>query len=297
MMKKPVFTGSGVAIVTPMHPDQSVNYEKLDELIEFQLRSGTDSIVVCGTTGETPTLTQEEHLALIARAAKAVNGRCPVIAGAGCNSTSHAVELACAAQESGADAVLVVTPYYNKATKNGLIAHFTAVADAVSIPVIVYNVPSRTGVGMTVDVYRELSRHPRINGVKEASGNVALAARTIAACGDELHVWSGNDDQITPLMSIGAKGVISVLANLMPAETAAMTHAFLEGRCHEAGREQVRLMEMIDALFCEVNPIPVKTALNLAGFAAGPLRLPLCDMEPGHLEQLKVAMRGCGFSV
>ena len=296
-MKAPVFTGSGVAIVTPMRPDSTVNFEKLDELIEFQLKNGTDSIVICGTTGETPTLSEQEHIDAIARAVKTVAGRVPVIAGTGSNSTAHCVELSKAAEQAGADAVLVVTPYYNKASKRGLVAHYTAVADAVNVPVIVYNVPSRTGVSMTVETYKELSRHPRINGVKEASGNVALAARTIAACGDEFNVWSGNDDQISPLMAVGARGIISVLANVMPAETARTAHLCLENNFLEAAREQVRLMEMIDALFCEVNPIPVKTALNLMGMDVGPLRLPLCDMAPENLERLKETMRHYGFAV
>lgn len=296
-MKAPVFTGSGVAIVTPMLPDRTINFEKLDELIEFQLQNGTDSIVICGTTGETPTLTEQEHLEAISHAVKTVGGRCPVIAGTGSNSTAHCVALSQAAEQSGADAVLVVTPYYNKASRRGLVAHYTAVADTVNVPVIIYNVPSRTGVSMTVEAYRELSAHPRINGVKEASGDVALAARTIAACGDSFNVWSGNDDQIVPLMSVGACGVISVLANLMPKETAHTAHLCLEDRFLEAGREQVRLMDMIDALFCEVNPIPVKTALNLIGFNAGPLRLPLCDMAPENLERLKAALRRFGFRV
>ena len=296
-MKAPVFTGSGVAIVTPMLPDRTINFEKLDELIEFQLQNGTDSIVICGTTGETPTLTEQEHLEAFSHAVKTVGGRCPVIAGTGSNSTAHCVALSQAAEQSGADAVLVVTPYYNQASRRGLVAHYTAVADAVNVPVIIYNVPSRTGVSMTVEAYRELSAHPRINGVKEASGDVALAARTIAACGDSFNVWSGNDDQIVPLMSVGACGVISVLANLMPKETAHTAHLCLEDRFLEAGREQVRLMDMIDALFCEVNPIPVKTALNLIGFNAGPLRLPLCDMAPENLERLKAALRRFGFRV
>ncbi len=296
-MKSPVFSGSGVAIVTPMLPDGSVNFEKLDELIEFQLHNGTDSIIICGTTGETPTLSEEEHIETISHAIRQVNGRCPVIAGTGSNNTAHSLYLSRAACEAGADALLIVTPYYNKASARGLIRHYTTIADECSAPIIVYNVPSRTGVSLTADTYRELSRHPMINGVKEASGNVAQVSRTIAACGDDFFVWSGNDDQIVPLMSLGAKGVISVMANLCPAQTAEIAHLCLADRFAEAGQMQNTYMALIDALFCEVNPIPIKTAMNLAGMDVGPLRLPLCEMEDRNLTRLKDTMRQYGFAV
>ena len=295
-MKQPVFTGTCTAVVTPF-TDRGVNYDVLAALLDRQLAAGVEAVVLCGTTGEAAAMTEAEQLAVIRWGADYLRGRMTVIAGTGSNCTAHAVDLSRAAEEAGADAVLVVTPYYNKASRRGLVAHYTAVADAVNVPVIIYNVPSRTGVSMTVELYRELSAHPRINGVKEASGDVALAARTVAACGDSFNVWSGNDDQIVPLMSVGACGVISVLANLMPKETAHTAHLCLEDRFLEAGREQVRLMDMIDALFCEVNPIPVKTALNLIGLNAGPLRLPLCDMAPENLERLKAALRRFGFRV
>ncbi len=296
-MKSPIFTGSGVAIVTPMLPDGKVNFSKLDELIEFQIKNGTDAIIICGTTGESATLSELEHMDAIVHTIHTVGGRCPVIAGTGSNNTARCLEMSKAAADAGADALLLVTPYYNKATQKGLIQHYVYIADRVSAPLIVYNVPSRTGVGMTVDVYKELSRHPNINGVKEASGSVAQVARTVAACGDEFNVWSGNDDQIIPLMSVGAKGVISVMANLLPAETANIAHLWLNGQCFAAGREQVKYMEMIDALFCEVNPIPVKTAMNLAGMDVGPLRMPLNEMEEKDLERLKTVMRHYGFQV
>jgi 4-hydroxy-tetrahydrodipicolinate synthase len=296
-MKNPIFTGCGVAIVTPMLPDGKVNFAKLDELIDFQIQSGIDSIVICGTTGESSTLTAEEHIGTITHTIDYVGGRCKVIAGTGSNNTAHALEVSKAAADAGADALLLVTPYYNKTTQKGLVEHYTYIADRVSAPLIVYNVPSRTGVGMTVETYQQLSKHPNINGVKEASGNIALAARTIAACGDEFNVWSGNDDQIAPLMSIGAKGVISVLANLCPAETVQMSHLCLEGNYAEAGKMQVEYMELIDALFCEVNPIPIKTALNLLGQEVGPLRLPLCEMEEKNLEKLKAVLNKYGYVV
>ncbi len=289
-MKQPIFTGSGVALVTPMLPDYSVNYEKLDELIELQIEAGTDSIIACGTTGESSTLSTEEHLEVIRRTIRTVNGRCKVIAGTGSNDTAYGIELSKEAADLGADALLLVTPYYNKATQKGLVKHYTAIADHVSCPLILYNVPSRTGVSMTVDTYKELSKHPNINGVKEASGNVALVARTIAACGDEFHVWSGNDDQIVPLMSIGAKGIISVLANLCPVQTREIAHACLDGNYAKAGQMQVEYMELIDALFCEVNPICIKTAMNLAGMDVGPLRMPLCEMEEKNLAVLQAAL-------
>lgn len=294
-MKTPLFTGANVAIVTPMYPDESVNFEKLGELIEFQIAGGISAITICGTTGESATLKDNEHLAAIKYTIEKVAGRVPVIAGTGSNETSHAIELSQEAASYGADGLLLVTPYYNKCTVKGLIRHYTMIADSVNIPSIVYNVPSRTGVSMSVPIYQELSKHPLINGVKEASGSTDIVLRTIAACGDELNIWSGNDNQIVPYMAMGAKGVISVLANICPAETSEMAAACLAGNYQKAAAMQIQYMDLIDALFCEVNPIPVKTALNLMGRAVGPLRMPLCEMEPANEERLKKSMATAGI--
>lgn len=294
-MKTPLFTGSSVAIVTPMHADGSVNYEKLSQLIELQIQGGTSAITICGTTGESATLKDPEHIAVIAHCVKAVAGRIKVIAGTGSNETDHAVYLSQEAQKAGADGLLLVTPYYNKCSPKGLVRHYMTVADSVQIPAIVYNVPSRTGVSMGVDIYRQLSEHPLINGVKEASGNTELVLRTMAACGDDFNIWSGNDTQIVPLMAMGCKGVISVLANICPSATAELAGACLQGDYQKAAAMQVRYMELIDALFCEVNPIPVKTALNLMGMEVGPLRMPLCEMEDAAKARLSAAMEKMGL--
>ena len=296
-MKTPLFTGSSVAIVTPMHADGSVNYEKLSQLIELQIQGGTSAITICGTTGESATLKDPEHIAVIAHCVKAVAGRIKVIAGTGSNETDHAVYLSQEAQKAGADGLLLVTPYYNKCSPKGLVRHYMTVADSVQIPAIVYNVPSRTGVSMGVDIYRQLSEHPLINGVKEASGNTELVLRTMAACGDDFNIWSGNDTQIVPLMAMGCKGVISVLANICPSATAELAGACLQGDYQKAAAMQVRYMELIDALFCEVNPIPVKTALNLLGKEVGPLRGPLCEMEEAHAAELAEAMKNFGLTL
>ncbi len=294
-MKTPLFTGSSVAIVTPMHADGSVNYEKLSQLIELQIQGGTSAITICGTTGESATLKDPEHIAVIAHCVKAVAGRIKVIAGTGSNETNHAVYLSQEAQKAGADGLLLVTPYYNKCSPKGLVRHYMTVADSVQIPAIVYNVPSRTGVSMGVDIYRQLSEHPLINGVKEASGNTELVLRTMAACGDDFNIWSGNDTQIVPLMAMGCKGVISVLANICPSATAELAGACLQGDYQKAAAMQIRYMELIDALFCEVNPIPVKTALNLMGMEVGPLRMPLCEMEDAAKARLSAAMEKIGL--
>lgn len=294
-MKTPIFTGSSVAIVTPMHADGSVNYEKLTELIEFQIAGGTAAITICGTTGESATLKDPEHIEAIAHTVRVVNGRVPVIAGTGSNETVHAIYLTQEAQRVGADATLQVTPYYNKCSNKGLVRHFTTIADSVSIPMIVYNVPSRTGVSMSVPVYKELSKHPRINGVKEASGSTDIVLRTLAACGDDFNIWSGNDNQIVPYMAMGCKGVISVLANICPSETAQIAKACLTGDYQTAAKMQVSYMELIDALFCETNPIPVKTAMNLMGLDVGPLRMPLCEMEEATKERLRRALSEKGL--
>ncbi len=295
-MKTPVFTGSSVAIVTPFKDDR-VNLPKLGELIEFQIENGTSCITVCGTTGEASTQSTPEHLETIDYCVNKVAGRVPVIAGTGSNDTLHALEMSLAAQESGADALLLVTPYYNKTTQAGLVKHFEYIADRVEIPVILYNVPPRTGMTIAPSTYLELSKHPRINGTKEASGNFSAIAEAMMLCGDELNFWSGNDDQIVPLMALGGKGIISVAANIVPREVAEIPHLFFEGRVGESAAIQLRLMDLINALFIEVNPVPVKTALNLMGFDVGPLRMPLFDMSPKNLDILKTSMTNAGISL
>ena len=289
-MKTPLFTGSSVAIVTPMHADGSVHYAKLTKLIELQIAAVIASITICGNTGESATLTDHERIAVISHCVRTVNGRIPVIAGTGSNQTAHTLRLSQEAKKAGADGLLLVTPYYNKCSATGLIRHYLSVADSVELPIIVYNVPSRTGVSMNAEIYRQLSRHPLINGVKEASGSTDLVLRTLDACGDELNIWSGNDGQIVPIMALGGKGVISVLANLCPEVTADLTAACLRGDYETAASMQKHYMALIDALFCEVNPIPVKTAMNLMGLGVGPLRMPLCQLDDGKKEQLMSAL-------
>lgn len=286
-----LFTGSSVAIVTPMHADGSIHYAKLTELIELQIAAGTAAITVCGTTGESATLTDHERIAVISHCVRTVNGRIPVIAGTGSNQTSHTIQLSQEAEKAGADGLLLVTPYYNKCSVTGLVQHYYAVADSVNLPIIVYNVPSRTGVSMNADIYRRLARHPRINGVKEASGNTDLVLRTMDTCGDDFNIWSGNDSQIVPIMALGGKGVISVLANLCPGVTAEITASCLRGDYKTAAALQRSNMALIGALFCEVNPIPVKTAMNLVGLEVGPLRMPLCELDDGKRKQLISALQ------
>ncbi len=293
-MKTPVFTGSCTAIVTPFTED-FVNFEKFGELIEMQIANGTDAIVVCGTTGEASTQTIPEHLATVEYCIKKVAGRIKVIAGTGSNDTAHALMMSQNAEKSGADALLMVTPYYNKTTQKGLIKHYEYVADRVGIPIILYNVPSRTGMGFTAETYKELSKHPNINGVKEASGNFSLVAKTLSLCGDDFNLWSGNDDQTVPLMALGAKGIISVVSNIMPKEISQLARLCLEGNFNEAAKLQLSLHEIMEALFIETNPIPVKTAMNLMGMEVGDLRMPLCEMEPSNLEKLKKAMERLGL--
>lgn len=288
-MKTPLFTGVCTALVTPFC-DNKINYEKLEQLLDYQIKNGIQAVCVCGTTGEAATLTEEEQINVITHSVKYCKGRIKVIAGTGSNNTAHAVSMSRIADSIGVHAVLVVTPYYNKATSQGLIEHYTAIANAVHCPVILYNVPSRTGVDIPLNVYTALSKHEKIIGVKEASGNVIKAAKIMASCGDDFCVWSGNDDEIVPLMSLGAKGVISVLSNLCPAQTLAMVNACLSGDYTAAGKLQRNYMELIDALFCEVNPIPIKQALNLAGFDVGSTRLPLCPMSDAAVTRLQEAL-------
>lgn len=289
MAKKLPFTGSGVAIVTPFD-GETTNYDALGELIDWQIENGTDAIIICGTTGEASTMPDEEHLAAIEFAVERSAGRVPVIAGTGSNETSHAVELSIKAEQLGADGLLQVTPYYNKTTQKGLVAHFKAIAEAVKIPIILYNVPSRTGMNISIDVLKELAEVENIVAIKEASGNISYTAK-VAAEVPQLHIYSGNDDMIIPVMSLGGKGVISVLANVMPKETHEMCQAYLDGETEKATRMQLEYLDLVNDLFIEVNPIPVKTALNLMGKNAGNLRLPLVDMDSKNLEKLKATMQ------
>lgn len=289
-MKNTIFTGAGVAIITPMNADGSINYDGFAENIEYQIKNGTDSIIVCGTTGEASTMTDEEHIECIRFCVEKTAGRVPVIAGTGSNDTRYAVELSKVAQEKGADGLLLVTPYYNKASQNGLVAHFGAVAEAVDIPIILYNIPGRTGMSIEIGTYKKLSQYRNIVAVKEASGNISYTSKLIAECGDFLDVYSGNDDIIVPMMSIGAKGVISVLSNVMPKETHEMAQLCLDNNCEEAAKLQMKYLELINNLFIEVNPIPAKEAMNMMGMAAGPCRLPLCEMTDEHKAALRASL-------
>ena len=294
-MKNTIFTGAAIAIITPMNSDGSINYDKLGELIDTQIENGTDAIVICGTTGEASTMTDQEHRECIRYAVKHTAGRVPVIAGAGSNDTAYAVELSKEAEEMGADALLHVTPYYNKTTQNGLIAHFNAIADAVNIPIILYNIPGRTGMGIEVATVKELAKHKNIVAIKEASGNISYAAKLIAECGNDIDVYSGNDDMIVPLMSLGAKGVISVLSHVLPKETHDMVQLCLDNNFAEATKLQIEYLDLINDLFIEVNPIPAKEALNMMGFAAGPCRLPLCEMSDEHKAKLRASLEKHGL--
>ncbi len=294
-MKAPVFTGACVAIVTPFTED-GIHFEKLGELIEMQIAAGTDCICICGTTGEASTQTEEEHKQVIRYCAEKVAGRCKVIAGTGSNNTQTALELSLEAEDAGVDGLLVVTPYYNKTTQKGLIRHYTYLADRVHTPIICYNVPSRTGLSFTAETYAELSKHPMLNGVKEASGNFDLIAHTRMLCGDEFNIWSGEDSQVVPLMAMGGKGVISVVSNIAPALMVKMTHLALEGKFAEAAALQANeVLPLADALFMETNPIPVKEALNLMGKDIGPLRMPLCEITDAHRAALKTALETAGL--
>lgn len=289
MAKVLPFTGSGVAIVTPFDGNKT-NYDVLGELIEWHIASGTDAIIICGTTGEASTMPDEEHLEAIRFTVQKAAGRIKVIAGTGSNETAHAIELSKKAEEYGADGLLQVTPYYNKTTQKGLVAHFGAIANAVNIPIILYNVPSRTGVSISIEALKELAKIDNIVAIKEASGNISYTAK-IAAEVPELYIYSGNDDMIIPVMSLGGKGVISVLANVMPKETHDMCRAYLDGDCARATKMQLEYLELINNLFIEVNPIPVKTAMNLMGKNTGNLRLPLVDMADKNLEILKASLK------
>lgn len=286
-MRTPLFTGVCPALVTPFHESGSIDFDAFAKLIDHQISSGVDAVCVCGTTGEASTLSMQEHNQLVEFCVDHVNGRVKVIAGTGSNNTAVAVELSRAAQTLGADGLLIVTPYYNKTTQSGLIQHYKTIAGQTDLPVILYNVPSRTGVSFTADTYRELAQVPNINGVKEASGNLSLTTHTLACCPDDFYIWSGNDDQVVPLMALGAKGVISVASNIIPDIMVQMSHLCLSGDFENAARFQITYADLIDLLFVEVNPIPVKAAMELFGMCSGYLRLPLCRPSPVSLDRLR----------
>ncbi len=295
MMKKPVFTGAAVAIITPMNADGTVNFEEFGRIIEDQIAGHTDAIVVCGTTGESATMPDEEHLSVIDYCVKKVNHRIPVIAGTGSNDTAHGIRLTQNAEKLGVDAVLLVTPYYNKTSQQGLITHFTALANATSLPCILYNVPSRTGVNIQPETAYELSKIANINAIKEASGNISQVAKIAHLCGDALNIYSGNDDQIVPLLALGGKGVISVLSNVAPRETHEICQNWFDGNPAASLAMQLKYLPLCEALFCDVNPIPVKYAMNLLGYKAGSCRLPLVDPNEANKERIRGALTAAGL--
>lgn len=290
-----IFTGAGVALITPMNEDGSVNYEKLRELLEFHVANKTDAIIICGTTGEASTLSDEEHLECIRFACEVIDKRIPVIAGTGSNCTQSAIELSKEAEKSGVDGLLLVTPYYNKATQNGLKAHYKAIAKEVNVPIILYNVPSRTGTRLAPQTVVDLCHEvPNIVGVKDATGDISEVAELMSLAKGTVDVYSGNDDQIVPVLSLGGKGVISVLSNILPKETHDMVASYLEGDVAKSCEMQLKYFDLVKALFCEVNPIPVKKALNLMGMEVGSLRLPLTEMEDANAKRLEDEMRKAG---
>ena len=290
-----LFKGSGVAIITPFKNDK-INYEKLGQLLEWHISESTDAIIICGTTGESATLSDEEKKQVIKYTIKKVDKRIPVIAGTGSNDTRHSIELSKYAESVGADGLLAVTPYYNKTTQKGLIAHYTAIADSVNIPIIIYNVPGRTGLNILPKTLEELSKHPNIRGVKEASGNIAQVAEIARLCKDDFYIYSGNDDMVVPLLSLGGVGVISVVANIIPKDTHDMVMSYLEGDLEKALNLQLKMKPLIDALFIEVNPIPVKEGMNLLGMDVGPLRLPLTTMAEPNLKVLTNELESYGLN-
>ena len=295
-MREPVFTGVCTALVTPFTHSGAVNYDQFARLIDRQLEGGVDAVCVCGTTGESATLSVREHIRLVKACVRRVNGRARVIAGAGSNDTAAALRLSRHAQDAGADALLLVTPYYNKATQDGLIQHYTTIADRVEVPILLYNVPSRTGVSFTAETYRVLSQHPNINGVKEAGSNFSNIQKTRNLCPEDFTIWSGNDDETAAICMLGGKGVISVVANVLPAQMHRLTELCLRNDFAAAGKLQLELKDFCDAMFCDVNPIPVKTVLNLLGWDVGPLRLPRCDPTEAGLEKIKTALERYGLT-
>ena len=294
-MKQPIFTGAGVAIITPFTKEGKVNYPALKTILEYQIAHGTDAIVICGTTGESATLSHEEHTEAIRFTVETVAHRIPVIAGTGSNDTAYALHLSNEAEKIGVDGLLMVTPYYNKASQAGLIKHYTYLADRVSTPIIIYNVPSRTGCDVKPETYAELSKHKMIYAAKEASGNISSIAKTISLCEKDFTIYSGNDDQITAIMSLGGKGVISVLSNVAPQVAHDIAATALVGDFEQSRKLQIEYLELCNALFMDVNPIPVKQAMNMMGFDAGPLRMPLCEMNEANTAKLKAVMEKYGL--
>lgn len=294
-MKSPVFTGTCTALITPFRTSGAIDYSAFARQIDRQIEAGIDALCVCGTTGESSALTVQEHIQLVDFCVSHVAGRCPVIAGSGSNDTATALYLCQHAQESGADALLVVTPYYNKTTQTGLAKHYEYLANRVDLPIILYNVPSRTGLSFTAETYQILSQHPNINGIKEASGDFSLLADTLALCGEDLNIWSGNDDHTVPMMAMGAKGLISVVSNLAPEPMTEMTRWALLGNWEKARELQVKYTPLTRALFSQVNPVPIKAAMKLAGLDSGALRMPLWEMDEGPLARLKEIMEESGL--
>ena len=293
--KKRIFTGAGTAIITPFNSQGEIDYERYFELIEFQIKNNIDAIVVCGTTGEASTLTDDEHRKMIDVTVHKVNGRVKVIAGAGSNDTDYAIELSKHAQQAGADAILHVTPYYNKTTQKGLLKHFCTIADSVNVPIILYNVPSRTNLNILPATYKELSKHPNIVATKEASGNMKSIIQTRQLCGGDLDIYSGNDEDTVPILSIGGIGVISVLSNILPKETHDICKLFFEGKVKESAELHTKYIDLVDVLFCETSPIPIKTAMALMNLDSGSLRLPLCEMEDKNKNLLIDVLKNHGL--
>lgn len=286
-MKKIIFKGAGVALVTPMKEDGSINYDELERLINFQIDNGTDAIVTCGTTGESATLSEEEHQKVIEFTVKKVAGRIPVVAGTGSNSTETALRRSMDAEKLGVDGLLIVTPYYNKTSQQGLVEHYTYVADRVHTPIIIYNVPSRTGVNIKPETYKILSKHGNIVATKEASGDISCVAKIRAICGDDLSIYSGNDDQIVPMLALGGLGVISVFSNICPKECHTMIKEFFKGNTELSSKMQIKYLELMNAMFCDVNPIPVKEALDMIGFRCGECRMPLYRLSDENRRNVK----------
>lgn len=294
-MKKCVFTGCGTALVTPFHADGSVNYKRLESLVEEQINGGVDALIICGTTGESATLDHEEHVKVLECSVASAAGRVPIIAGTGSNDTAYALTLSKEAMAVGADALLMVTPYYNKTSQAGLVAHYNYIADRVDAPIILYNVPSRTGTNIKPETYAELAKHPNIVAAKEANGDLSSVAKTICLCGDELTVYSGNDDQVLPIMALGGKGVISVFSNICPKQTHDMVAEFLNGNIEKSREIMYRYLDIMDTLFIDVNPIPVKEAMNILGMDVGECRLPLVPMSDAGRKALTLSLENAGL--
>jgi 4-hydroxy-tetrahydrodipicolinate synthase len=294
-MKKTVFTGAGTALVTPMKPDGSINYDAFKAHIERQIAQGVDALVVCGTTGEASTMPDSEHIEVIRFCVEQTAKRVPVIAGTGSNDTNHALHLSSEAEKAGADALLQVTPYYNKTSQKGLIAHFTKIADSVNIPLVLYNIPGRSGLKISVETYKALSEHPNIAATKEATGDLAFIGEVFAACGDSLDVYSGNDSDTVPVMSLGGKGVISTCGNIIPNVTRDITRFCLDGNFKEAAKLHLKFLDLMNKLFIDVNPIPLKEAMNMLGMDAGECRLPLVRMEQGNIDRLRASLVNAGL--